>query len=206
MAFNFLRSASVAIGSFNIYIIQPKWLGSKGFVKEGTDLTIETTLDEPGLRISANGYPFRWVVTPSKIAIETKDEAADCGKVMASLLRYLPETPLTAVANHTVYSSPTDKTVPQPPAFPCVAPMEGYDVTESAYLIAVRSPSDSYNLLIQYNATGQAELLVSSYCPIRSDEGSRLAASHVERFQEHKRTGLVLAKHHFEGLQCSTHS
>src|SRR5262245_44993370 len=100
MKFRFLKASCVAVGAFNVYIVQPQWLVAKNLLPRELEVVIESKMDEPGFRFYSNQLKVRWMVTPTRIVIETEDHTEDCGQVMAELLRCLPETPLVAVGNN----------------------------------------------------------------------------------------------------------
>ncbi len=97
MAFQFTKVNCVAVGTFNMYIIQPAWLAKVGIIPKGIGVAIESKLDEPGFRFWSPKLPVRWYVTPSRIQVETQRADADCGELVASVFKSLPETPLIAL-------------------------------------------------------------------------------------------------------------
>src|SRR5262249_28353687 len=109
MAFRFLKASCVAVGAFNVYIVQPNWLSAKGIFLQGVEVAIEAKLDEPGFRFSSPRLKVCWFVTPTRIVIEAEDENEDCGKSMATLLAWLPETPLSAIGNNAYFRAPLNE-------------------------------------------------------------------------------------------------
>ena len=55
VAFKFQEASCVVVGTFNIYIIRPDWLGKLGLIPEGAIGKIERPLDQPGMRLSFAG-------------------------------------------------------------------------------------------------------------------------------------------------------
>jgi hypothetical protein len=103
VAFHFKKASSVAIGTFNIYIIQPAWMVKVGILPPGTEVAIEANMTRPGFRISSPTLKSVWYVAPGKLALETVDESEDCGRLMSEVLRRLPVTPVFGIANNIVF-------------------------------------------------------------------------------------------------------
>ncbi|MEX0716351.1 MAG: hypothetical protein WD066_07190 [Planctomycetaceae bacterium] len=105
MPFRFEKASCVAAGTFNMYIVQPAWLGRReiAIFPEGTELEIETRLDAPGFKFQSPQLPAVWTVTPSRITLETADPEHECGETLARVLKALPWTPLVAVGTNGVY-------------------------------------------------------------------------------------------------------
>ena len=143
MNLHFRKSSCIAIGAFNVYIIQPEWMAAKGFFDPDSEVSIETKLDEPGFRFSQEGSTVRWVVTPTRIAVETEDEGINCGAVIARILNLLPETPITAVGNNSffqVFDAPTPPSIPSPEC------ESAYNVTERVFHIGLQTGKTIFNL------------------------------------------------------------
>jgi hypothetical protein len=109
VAFRFKRASCVAIGTFNMYIIQPAWLAAVGIIPKHTLVEIYSKLDMPGFRFSSPQMPARWTVTPTRIEIETDRMDEDCGSAMAQVLKELPWTPLLAIGNNAFYHAPCEE-------------------------------------------------------------------------------------------------
>ena len=106
MAFSFRKSTCVVAGTFNMYIVQPAWLTRLEIIPKGIEVAIGTHLDEPGFRFFSPKMPFRWIVRPQKIEVESEAPDADCGGKVAAVLEALPWTPLVALENNTIYRAP----------------------------------------------------------------------------------------------------
>lgn len=98
MGLRLKTTSCIAIGTFNIYIVQPRWLMDEGILAKGEPpVSLETDLDRPGFRFYREGYPFVWMVRPDRIEVESKVRDADCGGELASVLERLRYTPLAGI-------------------------------------------------------------------------------------------------------------
>lgn len=198
MSFRFETANCVAVGAFNMYIIQPLWLGAKGILPPNLELEVESNFDEPGFRFSSKQLPVRWVVTPTRIVIETDRKGEDCGKIMADLLGFLPETPLKAVGNNTYYSCSRESLdVPEIPNFPRQDGLSGYDLKQRAFQFAVSRDNCVYSTQLTLSED-KAMLLTNAHGQISVNEGMKQAQDHARHFLEHRQTALDLARHYLK--------
>ena len=87
MPFRFKKSSCVAVGTFNIYIIQPPWLRKVAILPaELAGVTMEAKLDEPGFRFTPAKLPIQWIVKPDRIEVLTTYPKYDCGSPVAEVL------------------------------------------------------------------------------------------------------------------------
>ena len=199
MAFRFQRANCVTLGAFNIYIIQPQWLTAKQILPSNLEVVIESKMDEPGFRFSSDMLKVRWLITPTRIVIETEDPNQDCGQVMAQLLRWLPETPLVAIGNNTYYVALQAERadLPTPPEYPVPQPLADYSLRQRSFHVGVAVESCVYNLRLSL-APERTELLTNAHNPVGDERGAEFAQEHAKRFMEHRRTGVELARHHLK--------
>ena len=109
MELKFRNASCVAVGSFNIYIVQPAWLIEVGILAADLEnVGIEVNLAEPGFRIRCPGDEMIWSVQPTRITLETKRASTDCGESMALVLKNLPHTPVQAIGCNARYEAPLD--------------------------------------------------------------------------------------------------
>ena len=71
MPFRFDSANCVAVGTFNIYIIQPSWLSDRWIIPKGVKVAIGSRFDEPGFRFHPQ-LRAQWVVKPSVIEVNTE--------------------------------------------------------------------------------------------------------------------------------------
>lgn len=105
MAVKFKMSNCTAVGTFNIYVIQPHLLKEIGLLPDGELVKFETNLTQPGFRFSSVGLNATWTVRPDRLTVETTDPRKDCGADLACVLEALKWTPITAVGINVEYES-----------------------------------------------------------------------------------------------------
>ncbi|HEX6983960.1 MAG TPA: hypothetical protein VF170_01225 [Planctomycetaceae bacterium] len=109
MSFTFSNASSVVVGTFNIYIFQPNWIGEVSGVDVGAEGDLQVDFAQPGLRVSFAGRPMKWTIRPDRLLLQSEAPATDCGSIVARVLRLLPLTPVRAAGNNlTVTASPDD--------------------------------------------------------------------------------------------------
>jgi hypothetical protein len=195
MPFRFRKASCVAVGAFNVYVIQPRWLASRGLLPAGVELVLDTKLDEPGFRFQAAELKLRWIVTPTRLAIETDDPDEDCGAPMARLLALLPETPLLGVGNNVYYETTPADAAAGLPEFPSTQTRPGEELRQRSFHAAVALGGCLHNLQLSLNPEA-AELLTNAHLQTPPEGGNELAWGHANRAAEHRRVGADLARHY----------
>lgn len=105
MSFRFKSANCVAVGTFNIYIIQPKWSKEVGLWSKGEKFELQMDLRQPGFRFRrVTDDPLRWSVRPERLTVETNEFGADCGTPVSNVLHHLQWTRLEAVGSNETYS------------------------------------------------------------------------------------------------------
>ena len=87
----------VAVGTFNIYIIQPHYLAQMGALDEGAKVHLETDIRQPGFRFQIEGRNIKWNVRPDKLIVQSTSWGDDCGGCIAKVLRCLQWTPIRGI-------------------------------------------------------------------------------------------------------------
>lgn len=195
--FRFKRAHCVAVGTFNIYIIQPAWLSEVGIIPKGSPVEVYSKLDEPGFRFSSPKLATRWVITPNRIQVETDKPDENCGEAMAKVLGQLPWTPLVALGNNTIYQAPLED-LSQIPALTALDPKipEGFDVAQKTIHIAMKRGDTLYNLQLAA-AEDEIELSSNVHTDLREHK-SDFAQEAARRFLEDRRTAQTLISALFE--------
>lgn len=199
MALRFQKASCVAIGAFNVYIIQPRWLVAKNLIPRGIPLLMESKLDEPGFKFSSDQMKARWSVTPTRIVIETDDADENCGELMAQLLGWLPETPLDAVGNNVHYHSAAQETATgiSLPDYPILTPLPDQSVKQRSFHIAVNCGSCLHNLQLSMIDSG-IELQTNAHLAVASETPSSTMQEHARLFPQHRKLGADLARHYLK--------
>ncbi len=110
MPFKFKKASCVVVGSFNIYILHPKWLAKHEIIDKDVEVGILFNLEQSGFRYHIAKHKVTWNVTPDKIVVESEDPEIDCGDYISKVLSKLPETPLFAIGNNVTYEAEKDET------------------------------------------------------------------------------------------------
>lgn len=66
MDFTFKHSSCVAVGTFNIYIVQPKLLAEMGVFETEQPVLVSGDLTRPGIRFEVNNA--LWTVRPDRLS------------------------------------------------------------------------------------------------------------------------------------------
>ncbi|MBX9656382.1 hypothetical protein K2Y11_22430 [bacterium] len=116
--FRFENGNCIALGAFNVYIIQPGWLIDQGIVQQPTGMLVESSMERPGFRfkgVTKGDMKSTWMINPDRIIVESGDAKEDCGTYIAKVLEKLPWTPLTAIGNNFAFSAPSESLPSLPP-------------------------------------------------------------------------------------------
>lgn len=152
MPFRFKKSSCVVVGSFNVYIIQPKWLSDRGLIGKG-ETKLQSDMRQPGFRFQRSGESFQWVVRPDRIAIESDAPDADCGDRVARLLEILPWTPVFGVGNNIEFVGKREDL--EALGLGRLPPRAGLDnVTQRSWHVAVARQPSTVNLQISELSEG----------------------------------------------------
>lgn len=149
MGFQFKNATCVAVGTFNIYIIQPAWLKEIGLIPEGVEgVMLETDLTQPGFRMKLPD--ITWRVAPTKISLETSDWAVDCGANLAVVMEKLPWTPLKAFGVNCHFEAPVSEVQSvlekwSHPAMRSRIP-DGCELKQTGWHVSVAKARQVYNL------------------------------------------------------------
>lgn len=199
MAFQFSKANAVAVGSFNVYIIQPKWLAEIGLMAKGVKVRMETDFNRPGLRFSSEDSPFSWHIRPDRITLDTEDSSADCGSKLADVLEKLPWTPLLAVGMNTEFKGEVadiDNIPARPDLLHCIPPA-GYEFAQRSLHLALKHGDQLVNVQVSDLLTS-AEVSVNWHTELKDksnqSEANLAAQQSCRKFFAAREAGLLLAK------------
>jgi hypothetical protein len=197
VAFQFTKANCVAVGTFNMYIIQPAWLAKVGIIPKGIGVAIESKLDEPGFRFWSPKLPVRWLVTPNRIEVETQRADADCGKAVAGIVEHLPWTPLIALGNNAIYQAPFDdlEAIPIPASLWREGP-EGFKTVQKTLHYGMGRDDTTFHIQLAISEKN-LELSVNAHTELKELKPED-AAKVAGRFFEDRQTGERLIKHLFQ--------
>lgn len=149
MGFRFQSSSCVVVGTFNIYIIQPKLLLEMGVIPTDCKVKLQSDFSHPGIRFELGDV--RWNVRPERLAVESKNPEIDCGIAIGRLLEQLVWTPTMAVGVNTVFlgDAETEQQLPEHFKLPTTAKFE---TVQRTCHVSCRSGDSVLNLQLNYNA------------------------------------------------------
>jgi len=101
--FKFAHGSCVAVGAFNMQLIQPSWLIERGILAKDDPLECEINLEQAGLRFRNTNTETQWFVTPTRLEIRASSPDENCGESLAQVLDLLNWTPLRAIGINTQY-------------------------------------------------------------------------------------------------------
>lgn len=150
--FRFKRSSCVAVGTFNIYIIQPQWLTEIGLISLGTQVEIKTDFRQLGFRISAEDQGVVWNVRPDKLLTEAEDPQINCGEFLGTVLANLNWTPIVAVGNNALFSSDIGNLEQIRNFFPDSPVPEEYEEVQKTWHRSIRRESHVFSTQLSIKA------------------------------------------------------
>lgn len=162
MGFRFKSAAAVAVGTFNIYIIQPNWLGQIELIGRDVQIEMEADFSRPGFRFRVSGESMRWNVHPDRIVLDTEDAGTDCGRPLADVLRNLRWTPLFGIGTNLVFEAPLSDLDRLASRFVNVPPKDGFSVGQRTSHVALIKDKQTFNLQIATPQKPENEVLTLS--------------------------------------------
>lgn len=197
MAFQFKSASCVAIGTFNIYIIQPPWLAHIGMLPDGAEVDIETNLSRPGFRLSSPSLGANWLVYPNRFAIETTAATCNCGETMAKVLEALPWTPLVAIGSNVLYEADSSEldALPDIGSYPSADVPGDYVLRQRSWHMGVRRDEHVFNL--QLSVQEAAVKISSNVHTDLKNRDSKFAQQVAQRFFEHRAESVALIQRLF---------
>lgn len=197
MAFQFTKANCVAVGTFNMYIIQPAWLAEVDIIPKGIPVEIYSKLDEPGFRFTSPKMPTRWIVTPSRIQVESDRPDEDCGGAMARVFEQLPWTPLVALGNNTIYRASLDE-LAHLPLFGSLKqdPPTGFEFAQKMVHYGLKRGETVFNLMLALTED-EVEVSVNAHNELQGHK-SRDAQLVARRFLQDRETAEVLIAELFD--------
>lgn len=196
VSFKFENAACVAVGTFNMYVIQPQWLTDTAKVfDEGQEFLVEANFSEPGFRFTAPSGKTKWTVNPTRIAIETTDPAEDCGATLAKILQFLPHTPIKAIGNNCAYVAPAESAIEVENIVPECRPVkipDGFSLAQRSFHVGLRKDAARYN--IQVSVTEEA-VRISTNVHYPVDDTAASAAKYATDMLANRREIETLIEH-----------
>lgn len=113
--FTFKHTSCVAIGTFNIHIVQPRLLKEMGVIEVGTPVLVAGDLAQPGIRFEVANST--WFVRPDRLSVESNLPTVDCGDYVRRTCETLCWTPIMAAGINVQFEAPLTEEPVLPDAF-----------------------------------------------------------------------------------------
>jgi len=149
--FRFKKSAAVAVGTFNIYIVQPRWLAQIGLINKEFRVRIESDFTRPGFRFDDPGSPIRWNVRPDRLVLEGSAFGTDCGAPLVKVLRTLKWTPLTGIGTNLEFEADWSILESLKCKMPDCPPPPGYEGGQKTWHSAFSRGEQVFNFQVSAN-------------------------------------------------------
>lgn len=143
VSFKFKKANCVIVGTFNIYVVQPRLLVEFGLLKKGNEVKFGQTLTQPGFRFSADVLKSQWTIRPDRLIVATDDFDHDCGKQLATILDKLRWTPVTAVGFNLEFESEHDNLES---LYPKTHGPKSLNITQRTVHVAISEQDKIFNL------------------------------------------------------------
>jgi len=201
VAFRFQKANCVVVGTFNMYIVHPKWLVKHEIIEQG-EVAIQFNLAQPGFRFVPAKHNVAWTVAPERVVIESEAPEMDCGARVAAVLRKLPETPLFAIGNNVVYRAGLDEIAllsqPIRDFLQTSSPAPDQTFAQRSLHVAVKQGEHQItNLQVSVKEDG-IELLCNVHTELRDrDDANQAAVDAAERFFRDRTAVKPLIQHFF---------
>jgi hypothetical protein len=195
--FRLTKASCVAVGTFNIYIIQPAWLAKVGIFPIDTEVTVEANMNRPGFKLSSPKFKSTWFVAPDRLGIETQADDEDCGKLVADVLSKLIWTPISAVGNNVFLEGPRREVGHL--RFDAIggSPPEGYGSKGSTQSVSYTRDNRTYGLLARAHEE-KVQLVANVHANLPEGETTDRAARIANEFQQDKTEMIRLLSHAFQ--------
>lgn len=196
MPFTLHRSNSIAVGSFNIYVFQPIFIGQIAGVPEGTRFDMEADFSRPGFKATFADSALEFYVRPDRVMIETVTGGTDCGAVLSRVLDRLPWTPIEALGHNFVFWSNRSECdgMLENASFPFFS-SEDEGKVHRTWHAAINIGSVVYNLQVSQQPD-KCELSANAHLPSKN-LGRDARDLFSKRFLETRQEAIDLLRTHF---------
>lgn len=198
MTFKFHEASCVIVGTFNIYIIRPDWLGKIGVLPEGSQVKIESQLDQPGFRFSSPNLGARWTVLPNRLILETDNPDEDCGETADRILECLPWTPLMGLGCNVAYrgdASAVDAWE-EKTAFPPTQLPDACELNQRTWYVGVKRGEQLFNLQMS-ELEDCIEVRANVHTELRNRDIESIRET-ARQFLQHRQSSLSLVRDIFK--------
>ena len=202
MAFKLKTASCVVVGTFNIYVIQPKLLTEIGVFPASDEFRIETNLEQPGFRFTCARAPcVKWSVRPDRLTVESTDSDSDNGANIAAVLEALKWTPVSAIGTNLLLEADLTQQAQIAPNFRLPTADVEADVgalKQCTAHVGIQIADQLYNIQLAQRANG-LELALNVHTALTVGHGARLdqigkAIAAARSSMEHRQKSIELAQ------------
>lgn len=180
MALRFKKASCVVVGTFNIYVVQPRLLAQLGLIPFGEPALVEQNLTQAGFRFVIESLQSQWTVRPDKLIVETSEPLKDCGGDLSKVISALQFTPVTGVGLNVEFEGEPELCRESIPEF--AVPNETQIVQRTVH-VALNKLGRTYNF--QIASTNLAtELSVNVHCELDGQDQSASIACATQLLRE----------------------
>lgn len=193
LEFAFKQSSCVAVGTFNIYILQPKLLAAMGVFELENPILVSGDLTQPGIRFEAVNSV--WIVRPDRLSVESKAPNVDCGELVERTLAALCWTPIMGVGINVIFTaSGNEELLPDSlrlPSYP--------NAKQRTVHVAIPHDGDSTLNVQLAQSDDKLELSLNGHTDLSKikenpQEANRAARSLCASFIEYRRSAVRIAQ------------
>lgn len=191
MPFEFKQASCVAVGTFNIYIFRPDWVGEFEDCPEKSEVSFDADFSQPGFKLASDQFGSEWIVRPDRLLLQPRTSENNSGRTLAAVIRKLPFTPLRAVGSNVSFESDVSELrgLSVSALEPISAP-DPYEVSQRTWHMAARKGDEVFNL--QLSVQDEKALLSANVHTDVKGKAAGFAAEAAERFLEHRRESVAL--------------
>lgn len=203
MSFRFQKAAAVAVGTFNMYIIQPPWLSQLGLLEEGVPLEMKADFNRPGFRYRARGSSLWWNVRPDRLILESESSQADCGEPLAKVLDVLKWTPLMGVGTNVEFEGVIGILDQIRCKLPDVAMAKGFREGQRTWHVAMVRGPQTFNFQVsavppsEESKEGKVSLSINVHTELSKEraqlKANEMAIAACKEFKNHRDEALAIA-------------
>ena len=197
--FTFSKASCVAVGTFNIYIVQPPFLKEANCVEvEEETWEVETDLSQPGFRYEFPQLHLKCAVRPDRFFVESENITVDCGSVVHNVIKALKWTPLTAIGINASFTLKNKDEIREIERnhFPTLPEVDGAAIKHRMVHVSVVKDEQRYNLQLGVKDE-VAEFAMNSHSQLEDSGGRKqawdMAVELTQRFFTHRSIGTKLA-------------
>lgn len=202
VSFQFKTASAVAAGTFNIYIVQPRWLREVKILEGSERIKMQADYNRPGFRFKREESRIRWEVRPDRIVLDTDSPDVDCGHPLERVIEVLKWTPLMGIGTNVDFEADISilETLRYRP-HECTTP-DGFRVRQKTWHVGLEQGAQLFNFQVSVEGgpTGddpeKVSLSINVHTEITKDKshevGNEIGREACRNFLAHRRKAVQL--------------